>query len=189
MSSPIMLGSKTGSRLSPILVFCLICFGFLFFVRPYLSDFLNEGRDRSPTFNKSKQSNIVNSSSTFDWASDISVVWTWVNGSVPEQARLRKQYGGPSISGRFRDNEDLRYSMRTWINHAPWHKGKIYIVSPTPPDWLDLTHTRYVFRGYVFITYKLTTPPSLSFLLDKESNGLTRISSSLMNYSQSLLQI
>ncbi|PWN34138.1 uncharacterized protein FA14DRAFT_191221 [Meira miltonrushii] len=144
---PIMLGGKNGSRLSPILIFCLFCFGFLFFVRPHLNGIVNGARDHSRQWVSTNQSIAKPSSASqpplsFDWASDVSVVYTWVNGSVPEQARLRKQYGGPSISGRFRDNEDLRFSMRTWINNAPWHTGKIYIVSPTPPDWLDLTHPR-----------------------------------------------
>lgn len=145
-------GSKNGSRLNPILLLCLICLGFLFFIRPELNGVLNKARDHSRQWISTNQS--INSSNlskpsptplSFDWASDVSVVYTWVNGSVPEQARIRKQYGGPSISGRFRDNEDLRYSMRTWINNAPWHTGKIFIVSPTPPDWLDLRHPRYVY--------------------------------------------
>lgn len=144
-----MLGGKTGSRLSQTLVICFVCFAFLFFIRPKLSILLNGSKDQfsgekviASSTNQKLQ--FSSSSLSFDWASDISVVYTWVNGSVPEQARLRKQFGGPSVSGRFRDNEDLRYSMRTWINHAPWHTGKIYIVSPTPPNWLDLTHPRYV---------------------------------------------
>lgn len=151
-----MLGGKNGSRLSPILIFCLFCFAFLFFIRPHLTGIFNEARGHSRQFISTDKAIVSPSSSSsspssspsqplsFDWASDVSVVYTWVNGSVPEQAHLRKQYGGPSISGRFRDNEDLRFSMRTWINNAPWHTGKIYIVSPTPPDWLDLTHPRYV---------------------------------------------
>jgi len=45
-------------------------------------------------------------------------------------------------SGRDRDNEDLRYSLRSVTEYMPWSKGKIYIVSPSPPEWLSLNHPR-----------------------------------------------
>lgn len=36
----------------------------------------------------------------------------------------------------------MKYSLRTVAEFLPWSKGKIYIVSPSPPEWLDLSHPR-----------------------------------------------
>ncbi|KAK0522747.1 hypothetical protein OC834_006160 [Tilletia horrida] len=80
----------------------------------------------------------------WEFARDASLVYTWVNGSDPEQLALRVQYGTTKQTGgsRDRDNDDLRYSMRSMAAHLPWHRGTIYIVSPTLPTWLNTSHPR-----------------------------------------------
>jgi hypothetical protein len=45
-------------------------------------------------------------------------------------------------SNRFRDNEELRYSMRSLFKYAPWVR-KVYVVTNGQvPRWLDVEHPR-----------------------------------------------
>ncbi|KDN53465.1 hypothetical protein K437DRAFT_72081 [Tilletiaria anomala UBC 951] len=74
----------------------------------------------------------------WEWARDVSLVYTWVNGSDPTFAAQRKALGGQVGGNRDRDNEDLRFSLRTLHRQLPWHTGKIFIVSPSPPSWARL---------------------------------------------------
>ncbi|KAE8262074.1 hypothetical protein A4X03_0g2739 [Tilletia caries] len=80
----------------------------------------------------------------WEFARDSSIVFTWVNGSDVEQQALRAQYGSEKQVGgaRDRDNDDLRYSMRSVAAHLPWHRGTVFIVSPTLPTWLNVSHPR-----------------------------------------------
>lgn len=68
----------------------------------------------------------------------------WVNGSEPEHAALRVKHGGKLGTERDRDNDELRYSLRSLEQFLPWHTGKIYLVSPAGhiPTWLDTSNPR-----------------------------------------------
>lgn len=61
-----------------------------------------------------------------------------------------------SISGsnRFRDNEELRYSLRSIEKFAPWIR-KVYIVtSGQIPYWLNLKHPKLqVCSVYIYMLY------------------------------------
>jgi hypothetical protein len=77
----------------------------------------------------------------------VSIVYTWVNGSELDYRLIREYYGGPSAldSPRDRDNDELRYSLRSLEEMMPWHKGKIYFVTPGHyPHWLNRSHPRVV---------------------------------------------
>ncbi|MCM1522459.1 MAG: stealth family protein [Muribaculaceae bacterium] len=75
---------------------------------------------------------------------DIDFVYLWVNGNDPEwQAKRRKFTGEADTSsnenckGRYADNDELRYSLRSLELYAPWIR-KIFIVTDNQvPDWLD----------------------------------------------------
>ncbi len=71
----------------------------------------------------------------WEWAREVSIVYTWVNGSDPEYRRARQKYGGKVGGNRDRDNDDLRFSLRTLQRYMPWHTGKVYVVSPSRPTW------------------------------------------------------
>lgn len=79
----------------------------------------------------------------------IDIVYLWVNGSDPQWRNKRSQaaaeqgihasgtlarYG--DVEGRYRDNEELRFSLRALERHFPDH-GHIYIVTDAQtPHWL-----------------------------------------------------
>ncbi len=79
------------------------------------------------------------------------IVYLWVNGQDPEWLGRRliaeKQYYGPqscrfsNVEGRFRDNDELRYSLRSLTPHLDAF-GQIFIITDRQkPSWL-LDHPR-----------------------------------------------
>lgn len=88
----------------------------------------------------------------WEWARNATIVFTWVNGSDPRNRRLREMHGGPFAVGgdRDRDNDDLKYSLRTLARHLPWHTGRIVVVSPSPPSFVRLAHPPVDARGNLF---------------------------------------
>ena len=75
----------------------------------------------------------------------IDVVYMWVDGNDPEWQAKRNRYVGGSNNqsqevvgaARWRDNEELRYSLRSVEKFAPWI-DHIYIVTDGQrPSWLD----------------------------------------------------
>lgn len=75
------------------------------------------------------------------WAANVSLVYTWVNGSDPAWRGVRKEYNSRVGGNRDRDNEDMRFSLRSVERLMPWHRGKIYVVSPSSPTWANTTAT------------------------------------------------
>mmetsp|Transcript_10120 Transcript_10120/g.24916 ORF Transcript_10120/g.24916 Transcript_10120/m.24916 type:complete len:995 (-) Transcript_10120:135-3119(-) len=91
----------------------------------------------------------------------IDVVYTWVNGSDPRLQAELKDYkerlgitpledmkGNVSAddskgnSNRYRDNQELRYSLRSLWRFAPWIR-RIYIVTNYQvPYWLNIDHPK-----------------------------------------------
>jgi hypothetical protein len=75
----------------------------------------------------------------------IDAVYTWVNGDDPElRAALPRWRQGPvdvHSSGvrRFRDNGELRYSLRSLEQYAPWIRNVFIVHAGAPPAWLDTT--------------------------------------------------
>eukprot|EP01126_Amoeba_proteus_P054170 TRINITY_DN6649_c0_g2_i1.p1 TRINITY_DN6649_c0_g2~~TRINITY_DN6649_c0_g2_i1.p1 ORF type:complete len:478 (-),score=78.84 TRINITY_DN6649_c0_g2_i1:70-1503(-) len=73
------------------------------------------------------------------WVENISIVYTWVNGSEPGYLAQKSQYLNISkVSSRDRNNDELKYSLRALQSAMPWHKGIIYLVSPENhvPSWM-----------------------------------------------------
>lgn len=80
----------------------------------------------------------------------IDVVYTWVDGSDPLHAMKRSAY----ISGqknvhdnglapaRFRDNDELRYSLRSLELFAPWIRSIILVTDNQAPRWLETKHPK-----------------------------------------------
>ncbi|GAB5363523.1 hypothetical protein AAMO2058_000890500 [Amorphochlora amoebiformis] len=97
-------------------------------------------------------------------APTIDVVYTWVNGSDPRlQAELReykRRLGIPSAdelissnnstkadgakgnSNRYRDNQELRYSLRSIWRFAPWVRKIFIVTNYQVPYWLNIDHPK-----------------------------------------------
>ena len=84
------------------------------------------------------------------WA-PVDAVYTWVNGSDPEfQRRLSQtlvRLGRPPVTGavkdsRFADTDELRYSLRSLEQHAPWVRRVFLVTNGQVPHWLDRDNPR-----------------------------------------------
>lgn len=76
----------------------------------------------------------------------IDAVWTWVDDSDPRwrerRNRAKAALGGEVVDGgdedaRFRDRDELRYSMRSVAMYAPWIRHHYLVTDDQVPSWLD----------------------------------------------------
>ncbi|CAM3543361.1 stealth conserved region 3 domain-containing protein [Stackebrandtia soli] len=86
---------------------------------------------------------------TEDLASDVSfpidAVYTWVDDSDPEWLRVRSAHQdtpGDASAARFRNRDELRYSLRSVAMFAPWVRNIYIVTAGQTPDWLDADHPR-----------------------------------------------
>ena len=86
----------------------------------------------------------------------VDVVYTWVNGSDPAHAAKRAAYlprqqdihpDGLELA-RFRDNEELRYSLRSLEAFAPWVRKVIILTDKQVPVWLNLDHPKILIADH-----------------------------------------
>jgi len=82
-------------------------------------------------------------SSEWKWAEDLSIVYIWNNGTDPEYINMRNQYSEEKVTVSEKKYDELLYSLRSLDKYLPWHKGKIFIVTPgQTPTWLDTSNPR-----------------------------------------------
>jgi hypothetical protein len=82
-------------------------------------------------------------SKEWKWAENLSIVYIWNNGTDPEYINNRNQYTDDKVDIVERKYDELQYSLRSLDKYLPWHKGKIFIVTPgQTPSWLDTKNPR-----------------------------------------------
>jgi len=77
------------------------------------------------------------------WAKNISIVYTWVDGSDINflDQKAKYDHGYKTNDNRYRSMDELRYSLRSLKKYMPWHEGMIYIVTNNQiPSWINVTH-------------------------------------------------
>lgn len=80
----------------------------------------------------------------------VDVIYTWVNGADPVHAEKRAEFlprqEEVHVNGlehaRFRDNEELRFSLRALERYAPWVRRIILVTDSQVPAWLDTSHKK-----------------------------------------------
>lgn len=79
---------------------------------------------------------------------DIDLVYCWVNGNDPKWIAKRNACIGKlstaeeNCKGRYVDNEELKYSLRSVEKYAPWIR-KIFIVTDNQvPEWLNTANPK-----------------------------------------------
>ncbi|WP_081240305.1 stealth conserved region 3 domain-containing protein [Streptomyces viridosporus] len=86
-----------------------------------------------------------------DVAFPVDAVYTWVNGA--DVAWLERKNAALAAMGletedaatsaaRFRDRDELRYSLRSLDMYAPWIRNVYLVTDQQVPHWLDLSHPR-----------------------------------------------
>lgn len=77
----------------------------------------------------------------------IDLVYTWVDGNDSEWRKRHDEIAGITgrdndCKGRYSDNDELKYSLRSIEKYAPWI-NKIYIVTDNQiPAWLDTSNPK-----------------------------------------------
>lgn len=81
----------------------------------------------------------------------IDAVYTWVNGGdiawLERKNAVMRALGmqtedSASSAARFRDRDELRYSLRSIDMYAPWIRTIYLVTDQQVPEWLDLSHPR-----------------------------------------------
>ncbi|MFJ1973863.1 stealth family protein [Streptomyces sp. NPDC087903] len=73
----------------------------------------------------------------------IDVVYTWVDGQDPEWQRRRAAYAGVAYhpeadnTARYINRDELRYSLRSLSQYAPWVRTIHLLTDDQVPSWLD----------------------------------------------------
>jgi hypothetical protein len=82
---------------------------------------------------------------------EIDAVYTWVNGADRKFEESRRRFvmkhsnamaSDATGMHRFRDNEELRYSLRSLETYAPWIRRVYIITNGQVPWWLDADNKR-----------------------------------------------
>jgi lipopolysaccharide biosynthesis glycosyltransferase len=76
----------------------------------------------------------------------VDALYLWVDGAAPGTrtrlaaalARCRPDLPGAAVAGRFRDHDELRYSLRSLEQFAPWVRRVHVVTDGDPPPWLAL---------------------------------------------------
>ncbi|MFE9566000.1 stealth family protein [Streptomyces sp. NPDC006487] len=73
----------------------------------------------------------------------IDAVYTWVDGGDPDWLRRRAAAGGTGYhaeaanAARYISRDELRYSLRSLHQYAPWIRTVYLVTDGQTPDWLD----------------------------------------------------
>ncbi len=79
---------------------------------------------------------------------DVDLVYLWVNGNDPEwKAKHDACIGRVSVvdtncKGRYADNDELKYSLRSIEKYAPWIRRIFIVTDNQVPAWLDISHPK-----------------------------------------------
>ncbi|VBB48122.1 conserved hypothetical protein [uncultured Paludibacter sp.] len=79
----------------------------------------------------------------------IDLIYLWVDGNDPEWLAIQNTFVGNSetssstnCKGRYMDNDELKFSLRSVEKYAPWI-NQIYIITDNQtPEWIDLTNPK-----------------------------------------------
>jgi hypothetical protein len=105
---------------------------------------------------------------------DIDLVYLWVNGNDPKWIAKREALLGESsfsntqenCKGRYVDNQELKYSLRSVEKYAPWIR-KIFIVTDNQtPDWLDTSNPKIQIVDHTEILPAESLPCYSAFILE-----------------------
>lgn len=80
---------------------------------------------------------------------DIDLVYLWVNGNDPQWLAKRnacigktEEKSAVNCDGRYADNDELKYSLRSIDKYAPWIRRIFIVTDNQVPVWLDTSNAR-----------------------------------------------
>ena len=114
----------------------------------------------------------------------IDLVYTWVNGNDPIwRAKKDKFLGKAGIlhkdaktNARFRDNDELKYSLRSVQNFAPWINHIFIITDGQTPSWLNTKHPKISIIDHKQIMPKNALPTFNSYAIESHLDNIPNLS-------------
>lgn len=80
---------------------------------------------------------------------DIDLVYLWVNGNDPQWLAKRnacigktEEKSAVNCDGRYADNDELKYSLRSIEKYAPWLRRIFIVTDNQVPVWLDTANPK-----------------------------------------------
>ena len=99
---------------------------------------------------------------------NIDLVYLWVDGNDPEWLEKKQLFMDKKINtvGRYQDNQELKYSLRSVEKHLPWIR-KIFIVTDNQvPPFLDINHPKIEIVNHSEIIPKEILPTYNSVIIE-----------------------
>lgn len=80
---------------------------------------------------------------------EIDLVYLWVDGSDPQWLAKKQAFTGKTYDnsetnnkGRYVNNDELKYSLRSIEKHAPWIRRIFIVTDNQKPEWLNTDHPK-----------------------------------------------
>ncbi|MFE2284076.1 stealth conserved region 3 domain-containing protein [Streptomyces sp. NPDC059443] len=75
----------------------------------------------------------------YTWVDDTDLAWRERRDTAKRDAGIATDGGADSGDVRFRNRDELRYSLRSLAMYAPWVRNIYLVTDDQTPDWLDTT--------------------------------------------------
>ena len=98
----------------------------------------------------------------------IDLVYLWVDGNDPTWVAKKQQYIDEKINtvGRYQDNQELKYSLRSVEKHIPWIRKIFIVTDKQTPKFLNTNHPKIEIVDHKQIIPKTLLPTFNSSVLD-----------------------
>lgn len=124
----------------------------------------------------------------------IDFVYTWVNNLDPswqklylEHARRASQVSTDTMSmDRFYNRDELKYSLRSVDQFAPWVRKIFIVTNCSPPEWIDLNNERICFVDHEEIFDKGDLPTFNSHAIEARLHHIPGISTHFVYFNDDM---
>ena len=96
---------------------------------------------------------------------DIDLVYIWVDGNDPQWQTKRNAFvkmedvkTEENCKGRYANNDELKYSLRSVEKHAPWIRRIFIVTDNQTPEWLDTSNKKIKIIDHKEIVSQEGTP-------------------------------
>ncbi len=125
----------------------------------------------------------------------VDIVYTWVNGSDPEWNRKRlekaKLVGNilpeANNDARFMDNDELKYSLRSIYQFAPWVNNIFIVTDNQIPKWLNTSHQKINLINHIDIFLDKSDLPTFSSIaIESQIHNIKELSEHFIYFNDDM---
>ncbi len=99
---------------------------------------------------------------------EIDLVYLWVDGNDPKWLKKRQAFIDEKINpaGRYRDNQELKYSLRSIEKNLPWIRKIFIVTDDQTPSFIDINHPKIQIVNHSEIIPKEILPTFNSVIIE-----------------------